>query len=937
MLFDQKFLTREALYMKMRLLKTSALILAFLAVSLMALIPAGILRADGESTIKPGQTKSVDLKSDRVWWYKYRAAEGKMLELKSTGSTNVVAALYDSTKNNQLVYSNRDENGVYGNVRIAWYCEADTDYYFKVYTVTSDAPVSSDNDTKITMNDITDNTVVTKIDEAHFPDQYFRERVARYDFRHDGKLYKDVVREITSISGLSAVSDYTGIEYFTELRSLNCFNNQKILSLDLSKNTKLQNIDCSLCINLSSLNVLNCKNLSEIKCYHTAITSLDLKDCKGLVYLECHNCNIGSLDLNGCSQLTTLQCYQNKLVSLNLKGCMNLITVDCAFNPDLESIDVSDGIYLDRLSCNSCKISSLKLNKKLSDLNCYSNALKSLDLSGCSKLMKLVCYDNDLSYIDIGDCPWIQAVYDSKYWKADPGQYETKLNNKTCLFRFDSGLPVAGKSFTSEDVVEINEKNFPDANFRTVVSRYDLDGNGWFSNSEIKLISELDLYYKQVEKVDGIKYFTELESLTCNNNKIKQLDLSANKKLDRLLCSENEITKIILPKDSKLQVFGCSKNNLKSLDISGCKDLVSFDCSSNKLTALDVSKNTKLKYLIVYANQLPDLDVSSNTDLDFLAISNNKIKEIDISGNKTLIRQYQEGEKKDHVLGGTPCFYYSTQFSGYMGLIVDPDMKIITEKIISLTLDKKEANIVCGSTLTLKATLKNSTSAISWKSSNTKIATVDSKGKITSKMAGKVTITATAAGKTAKCTVTVLYKDVTNSSDFWYAPTNYLTAKGVVKGYANQTEFRPTNDCTRAQMVTFLYRLQGEPKTKSNECKFDDVKSGDYFYKPVIWAVEQGITTGVSKTSFNPQGVCTRAQTVTFLWRMAGKPEPAKNAKKFTDVETKDYFYKATLWASGKKILAGYDDNTFRPQGKCLRRQMVTFLYKYDKYINEKG
>ena len=256
---------------------------------------------------------------------------------------------------------------------------------------------------------------------------------------------------------------------------------------------------------------------------------------------------------------------------------------------------------------------------------------------------------------------------------------------------------------------------------------------------------------------------------------------------------------------------------------------------------------------------------------------------------------------------------------------------------VSISLDKKEANIVCGKTLTLKATLKNSTEKITWKSSDTKIATVDSNGKITAKMAGKVTISAAVEGKTAKCTVTVLYKDVTNSSDFWYAPTNYLTAKGVVKGYANQTEFRPANNCTRAQMVTFLYRLQGEPKTKSDTTKFTDVKESDYFFKPVIWAGEKGITTGVSKDKFAPQKVCTRAQTVTFLWRMAGKPEPGKNAKKFTDVKAKDYFYKATLWASDMKILAGYDDGTFKPDGKCLRRQMVTFLYKYDKYVNGKG
>ena len=244
--------------------------------------------------------------------------------------------------------------------------------------------------------------------------------------------------------------------------------------------------------------------------------------------------------------------------------------------------------------------------------------------------------------------------------------------------------------------------------------------------------------------------------------------------------------------------------------------------------------------------------------------------------------------------------------------------------------------MICGKTLTLKATLKGATGKIAWKSSDKKIATVDADGKINAKQAGTVTITATAAGKSASCEVTVLYKDVTNTKDFWYAPTNYLTAKGVVKGYDKQTKFKPANDCTRAQMVTFLYRLQGEPDVKSTTCKFSDVKKTDYFFKPVIWAVEKGITTGVSKTKFDPQGVCTRAQTVTFLWRMAQKPAPNAKTCKFKDVKEKDYFYKPVIWASEKKIVAGYNDGTFKPQGKCLRRQMVTFLYKYDKFINTK-
>ena len=138
-------------------------------------------------------------------------------------------------------------------------------------------------------------------------------------------------------------------------------------------------------------------------------------------------------------------------------------------------------------------------------------------------------------------------------------------------------------------------------------------------------------------------------------------------------------------------------------------------------------------------------------------------------------------------------------------------------------------------------------------------------------------------------------------------------------------------------MLTFMWRLSGSPAPKASSCKFPDVKKTDYFFKPVIWAVENGITTGYSDGTFKPQNVCTRAQTVTFLWRMAGKPKPNTKTNRFKDVKSNAYYYKATLWASEKNILAGYSDGTFRPEGLCLRRQMVTFLYKYDKYINGKG
>ena len=247
-------------------------------------------------------------------------------------------------------------------------------------------------------------------------------------------------------------------------------------------------------------------------------------------------------------------------------------------------------------------------------------------------------------------------------------------------------------------------------------------------------------------------------------------------------------------------------------------------------------------------------------------------------------------------------------------------------------------NILCGKSAKASVTVSPSGKNVTFTSSDSKIASVDASGNVKGIMAGQVTITAkTSDGAKTSITVQILYKDVTSSKDFWYEPTYYLTNKDVVKGYDKQTLFKPSNKCTRAQMVTFIWRLQGEPEPDSSTCKFSDVKKTDYFYKACIWGNEKHIVEGYKDGTFGPQIVCARKHAVTFLWRLANKPEPGSANNKFSDVKKSDYFYKATLWASEKGILAGYKDGTFRPNGDCLRRQMVTFLYKYDKNINGKG
>ena len=126
--------------------------------------------------------------------------------------------------------------------------------------------------------------------------------------------------------------------------------------------------------------------------------------------------------------------------------------------------------------------------------------------------------------------------------------------------------------------------------------------------------------------------------------------------------------------------------------------------------------------------------------------------------------------------------------------------------------------------------------------------------------------------------------------------------------------------------MTFLWRAAGEPEPSKARMPFGDVKQSDYFYDAVLWAVEEGITTGVTETTFAPNEQCTRAQIVTFLWRFAGKP--TADTSKFADVKTDAYYYEAVAWAVEEGITTGIHDAAFAPDCFCTRAQIVTFLFR---------
>ena len=171
------------------------------------------------------------------------------------------------------------------------------------------------------------------------------------------------------------------------------------------------------------------------------------------------------------------------------------------------------------------------------------------------------------------------------------------------------------------------------------------------------------------------------------------------------------------------------------------------------------------------------------------------------------------------------------------------------------------------------------------------------------------------------------FLDVTQK-DYYYDAVLWAVGGKVTAG-TDESHFSPNGTCTRAQVISFLWRAAGKPEPKSTRNPFRDVGTGDYYYKAVLWAVEQGITAGTDESHFSPNVGGTRAQVVSFLWRYAGKPTAGANGDPFRDVGTGDYYYKAVLWVVDQGVTAGTDRNHFSPGSTCTRAQTVSFLWRY--------
>lgn len=446
-----------------------------------------------------------------------------------------------------------------------------------------------------------------------------------------------------------------------------------------------------------------------------------------------------------------------------------------------------------------------------------------------------------------------------------------------------------------------------------------------------------------------------------------------------------------------------------------------FANSATKINALTITGGT-----ISGDNRAVWLQSANvNANIGSLTISGGEVGSVYVwapsSGNASALTMGAASANVEEVVDGLTSTDYGVVLTdGTYGIAP------IAVDVTGVALDKTTASLKVGNTTTLTATIAPADATINnvtWSSSDEAIATVDSTGKVTAVAVGSATITAKAGDKTATCAVTVTtassggsgsskyaitVEDADNGtvtvspkfaskgstvtitvdpddgyeldeltvldkngdevtvtkksagkytfkmpsgkvtveaafvessdenenpftdvvkSDYYYDAVLWACDNGITCG-TSDTTFSPNAICTRAQTVTFLWRAAGSPEPKTTVCPFEDVAESAYYYDAVLWAVENDITAGTSGTTFSPDATVTRAQNVTFLWRWAGSPE-AETGNTFSDVAADAYYCKAVTWAAEEGITSGTTASTFSPDAPCLRSQIVTFLYRF--------
>ena len=501
--------------------------------------------------------------------------------------------------------------------------------------------------------------------KLNFPDEEFRRFLKECcDKNGDGKLDVDIKN--MTIPTSYAIKSLEGIRFFEDLEKLDC-HGIGLTTLNVGKNFKLKELDCSQNQLKKSVDILS-SGLKKLNCSNNKLTYMNLGILYGLNLEEvnCSNNNITNIVMDSVGELVKFDCSNNDLMALDVSQCFKLKELNCSGNQLME-LDVENQTQLKQLDCSKNKLTELnvKQNGGLTSLICNDNQLTTLDLSRNYSLDNLNCAKNRLACVDVtgisvtitadgNRCP-IAVRTDGKFDLTTlPGFNVGKATNwnggsvsGTILtvedgkdevsYQYDCGKGVK-PIFIFETSLPINEKNFPDPNFRKYIKTYKAGGRDVLTVEEQRKVETIEVEGKNISSLRGIEAFPNLTELKCGNNSIQKLDLRQNPKLKTLKCNKNQLTQLDLNKNPDIDYLNCSENQLKQLDVSNLKDLVTLDCSHNDLEQLDVRNSKFLRALYCSWNRLTELDadVSHKFQLEKVECQNNQLTSLILGQNKLL-------------------------------------------------------------------------------------------------------------------------------------------------------------------------------------------------------------------------------------------------------------------------------------------------------------
>lgn len=470
---------------------------------------------------------------------------------------------------------------------------------------------------------------------------------------------------------------------------------------------------------------------------------------------------------------------------------------------------------------------------------------------------------------------------------------------------------------------------------------------------------ELSCLINQINGLD-VSQNPALIWLKCGTNQLKNLDVSNNPNLIEIQCQYNQISALDLSGNPHLRNLLCFGNELTALDLSSNPELIRLSCRENHLAALDLSANPYLapdtNEILSVAPQMIDIgEVGDTFDLTDYAPDVDGGKIFDVQGasvDGTVFSDYEDGQvicysyEAEYISESNPL-YIEVRFSKAMAS-ADSEPEPPKDDSDSPARDdtpiKDTENTAPDSNLPPQGDTPQTSPSEPEKppeSGNT------SGGSVMTPPAGESGYSAPyeppkrvdhsvvnpapeqtgeppaeAAGNEP---LSMPFSDVPENC-YYYDAVLWAVRQGITVGTGEMT-FSPNASCSRAQLVTFLWRAAGSPEPDNAEIPFDDVPANSYYSKAVLWAREKGITTGTGNNTFSPNETVSRAQMVTMLWRMTGA-EAANGENPFTDVESESYYSRAVLWAGKRGITFGTGANTFSPHADCSRSQIVTFLFR---------